>query len=474
MTGVQTCALPILAVDKGVELAYIPDENIPETVIGDASRVRQILVNLISNAVKFTHKGEVVVSVSSRLVSQPGGSALPEQGLHELQFTVRDTGIGIPQDRMDRLFHSFSQVDSSTTRQYGGTGLGLAISKRLSELMGGRMWAESEVGVGSVFRFVIQAESAENESNAHERAPLPQLGGKRLLIVAGSETGRRVVTRQVRGWGMVPEIAVSGPEAVKKLSEGRFDVLVIDTDTLAENEIGVRGLATEINRLPLGEKPHLVRFSSGGAGKRDFGDNGALVFTASLTRPIKKSHFFDVLMGLFSDDGVQVKPKSAQALDTQLGKRLPMRILLAEDNVVNQRVAVRLLEKMGYRPDIAGNGLEVLDALRRQPYDLILMDVHMPEMDGIEASRLIGVLWAEERRPTIIALTANAMQEDRDECMAAGMDGYLSKPIRIVELQAVLEHWGDLRANQAGGEEFEMTIRSGAAETGAEPEPLVP
>jgi CheY-like chemotaxis protein len=358
-----------------------------------------------------------------------------------LHFSVRDTGIGISPDRKERLFQAFSQVDTSTTRRYGGTGLGLVISKRLSELMGGTMWVESEVNVGSTFHFTIQAQPALTPTRPYLQAHQPDLSGKRVLIVDDNATNRRILAVQSRAWGMEPVETPYPAEALKWIRQGTyvFDLALLD---LQMPEMDGLMLAAEIRRhertVHSGQDTSfhplpLVMLSSLGrqeAGAKE-GD-----FAAYLTKPVNPSQLYDVLVRLFAEklETAEEEREGRSQFDPQMGKRHPLRILLAEDNAVNQKLALRLLERMGYRADLAGNGLEVLEALYRQPYDVILMDVQMPDMDGLEATRYIVHEWSPQQRPRIIAMTANAMKEDREICLAAGMDDYVSKPIRVDEL----------------------------------------
>jgi PAS domain S-box-containing protein len=416
------------AADKGLELAYLFSDGTPQMIIGDITRLRQILVNLLSNAVKFTDTGEIVMSVEPR---PPAGPQL------ELHFAVRDTGIGIPADKMDRLFRSFSQVDSSTTRHYGGTGLGLAISQRLSEMMGGRMWVESEPGSGSTFHFTIRAEAAPAQPRPYFNRAQPQLASRRLLIVDDNATNRRILTLQAQAWGMRAEAFASGSEALASLRRGdAYDLAILDLQMP-----GMDGLmlAAEIRKLPMAAALPLVLLSSGLISRRKAeSDYGGQLFAAFLAKPIKPSQLFEVVSEIFTGQAVTSAPALPRA-DQQMAERLPLRILLAEDNVVNQKVALRLLERLGYRADLAGNGLEVLAALQRQRYDVVFMDVQMPELDGLEATRQIRRQWDQSQQPRIVAMTANAMQGDREQCLAAGMDDYVSKPVQIADLQAALE-----------------------------------
>ena len=430
------------AAEKGLDLAYIVADQTPSTIVGDVARLRQILVNLLGNAVKFTDQGEVVVSVTSRSLPPLAGGS---EGRYELHFAVRDTGVGIPQDRMDRLFRSFSQVDASTTRKYGGTGLGLAISKRLSEMMGGTMWVESEVGQGSTFHFTIVAEAAPSQPRLYLRGTQPQLTGKRVLIVDDNETNRRILTKQTEAWEMLPQAAGSGPEALEWIRRGDpFDVAILD---MHMPEMDGLTLAAEIRKYRDHQTLPLVMLTS--LGQRVGGVRG-LEFAAYLTKPVKPSQLYNVLLGIFAGQPIRIRETAPRLrIDAEMGRRHPLRILLAEDNVVNQKVALRMLERMGYRADVAANGLEVLEALERQRYDVVLMDVQMPEIDGMEATRRIHERWPAGQRPRIIAMTAHALSGDQERCLEAGMDDYISKPVRMEELMGALERCQPLsgRAN---------------------------
>jgi signal transduction histidine kinase/DNA-binding response OmpR family regulator len=414
------------AADGGLDLAYIADPNCPDTVVGDVTRLRQILVNLLNNAVKFTHHGEVIVSVRSRVV---------EDDRCELQFSVRDTGIGISTYRIDRLFRSFSQVDASTTRQYGGTGLGLAISKRLTEMMGGTMWVATEEGKGSTFSFTVKVEAAPSQVRQPLLSSLSLLSEKRLLIVDRSEANRTILETNARLWGMEPVTASTGVEGIELIGQqSRVDVAILDMHL---PDIG--SLVDEIRKRHSGaNRIQLIMLSSLGRKAFDVA-NVENNFDAFLSKPIKPSQLFEVLVRAV---GGELEESRRQAMPSRVDNQSPetqtLRILVAEDNVVNQRVAMRMLEKLGYSADLANNGLEVIDALGRQSYDVVLMDVHMPEMDGLEASRQIRERGGENR-PLIVAMTANAMQGDREECLSAGMDDYISKPVQITALQAALE-----------------------------------
>ncbi|MCT7972029.1 response regulator [Laspinema olomoucense] len=499
------------AAEKGVELAYLIEPSTPEMIIGDVTRVRQILVNLLSNAVKFTEKGEVVVSVSASNIppqqaegigtdslilkaQETRNGHLPKDRnpdistsnpLCQIQFTVSDTGIGIPPERMNRLFKSFSQVDSSTTREYGGTGLGLAISKRLSELMGGRMWVVSGEGVGgdpdpafqwpiapaiadnfsprtdpeqsiftltdaksdhpdtpptgSTFYFTVMATPAVNPLPVDLNGTQPSLAGKRVLIVDDNATNRQILTRQALFWGMKPKAASSAREALDWLQNSEiFDIAILDMQMPQMDGIT---LASYIRGIVKNREFPLVMLTS--IGRQEVDLPHKVPFAAFLNKPIKQSYLYNVLAGIFGGVPILSRPvlMNALAIDPQMAQHKPLRILLAEDHLVNQKVALQILHRLGYRADVAGNGMEVLQALDRQHYDVVLMDVHMPEMDGLAATRQICEDARDGRllhKPRIIAMTANAMQGDRELCLEAGMDDYISKPIRMPELVEAL------------------------------------
>ncbi len=422
-------ALDLLATkasEKSLDLGYIIGEHTPAGIVGDVTRLRQILVDLISNALKFTSHGEVFVSVTSRKLAE---------ARYELQFAVKDTGIGIPRERMDRLFKSFSQVEASTTRNYGGTGLGLAICKRLCEMMGGRIWVESEEGRGSTFYFTIEADAAAIPLRSYEQSSLPHLTGRRVLIVDDNATNRRILTLQTQMWGMLPRAAASGEEALGWVRhQDPFDVAILDA--LMPGMDGMT-LAREIRNCEIGGTFPLVMLSSLGR-QSEFYSGAWSDFAAVLTKPLKPSHLYNALISVFNATA-RLSSATTEPPSQRRDARLALRILLAEDNVVNQKVAVMLLEKLGYRADVVANGLEALHALKRQPYDVILMDVQMPELDGLEACRRIHRDWPGGQRPRIVAMTASAMEEDRQACFAAGMDDYISKPVRLPNLQLALE-----------------------------------
>ncbi len=432
--------------EKGLDLAYLIDVHLPTMIVGDLTRLRQILLNLLSNAVKFTEQGEVVVNVTCRPVSSEQSSVSSIQypvfsdqsSVYDFHFTVRDTGIGIPKDRLDRLFKSFSQVETSTTRKYGGTGLGLAISKRLVEMMDGAMWVESKVGKGTTFYFTIRAQAAESTPPAYLSSEQPPLHGKRVLVADDNTTNRQILARQTQSWGMEPVAVASGSEALEVIRrEVRFDLALVD---MHMPEMDGLSLAEELRCERTSHELPLILLTSLGHQEQD---ERFREFAAFLTKPVKPSQLYNTLIEVFAGEpGKRLELRHEQPetsdFDKDMGKRLPLRILLAEDNSINQQLALLTLKRLGYRADVAENGLETLDACQRHPYDVILMDIQMPKMDGMEATQRIRQELSADAQPHIIAVTANAMQGDREQCLAAGVDDYISKPFEVQELVEAL------------------------------------
>jgi CheY-like chemotaxis protein/nitrogen-specific signal transduction histidine kinase/HPt (histidine-containing phosphotransfer) domain-containing protein len=439
------------AAEKKLDLCYLVDDSIPKILVSDVTRLRQVLVNLIGNAVKFTHDGEVVIEVRpsarGKRALQPGQQLdtdflrHPEEWL--LHFSVRDTGIGIPLDKQSRLFKSFQQVDASTTRHYGGTGLGLAISKRLAELLGGKIWVDSDAGKGAIFHFTILARASTSTVSPPWQGPQPKLAGKRLLLIEDNPTNRRIISMRGRNWGVSVDEAANATEGLRLLHEsGPYDAVILD---LQLPETDGMALASEIRQQPSGRLAPLLLLSSVRLRSDDTRPAEAAV-SGYVHKPIRPAQLLEALCRAMSIQLQREKKAPASpALDPDLARRLPMRLLLADDNPINQKVGLSVLHKLGYRADLANNGLEVLKALEQKVYDLLFLDVQMPEMDGLEAARKICERWSPERRPAIIAMTGNALMGDREKCLAAGMDDYISKPVRISELQAALERWGPLK-----------------------------
>ncbi|MCX6142837.1 MAG: PAS domain S-box protein [Ignavibacteriales bacterium] len=433
----KTCIEEVLdllshkALEKGLDLIYWIDPNVPPYIIGDVLRLRQILINLVNNAIKFTDRGEVFVSAT---LSWKLGDQLA------LKFSVKDTGVGISADKVDRLFKAFSQVDSSTTRKYGGTGLGLAISQRLTELMGGNIWAESEPGKGSTFNFTIKSSSPPADMmlpKVYLRSKVPELSGKRVLVVDDNETNLMILRMYCENWGMLPRTSTSPHKALEWVRKGDpFDVAILD---MMIPEMDGLALARELRTLRSPESLPMILCSSSGQSAID-SDSGNL-FSAILTKPIKQDQLFETVMTAVTGvtQAIKKAPLAATKAPTEL---LPLSILVAEDNPVNQKLLVRVLQQLGYTADLAANGVEVLKAVGKKRYNIVFMDVHMPEMDGLEATRKIVNSAKQGERPVIVAVTADALQGDREKCIEAGMDDYITKPIRVADIQAVLERWG--------------------------------
>jgi PAS domain S-box-containing protein len=426
------------AAQKDIELAYLMEPDVPAVVVGDVTRLRQILVNLVSNGVKFTEQGEVVVKVAVKLLERGSMANRDHIGV-TLHFQVQDTGIGIPSDRHHCLFQAFSQVDASTTRHYGGTGLGLVISKRLTEVMQGTMWVDSEVGIGSTFHFTIPTHVDAAVPIYPDSLDTNLLQGKRVLIVDDSATNLKVLSLQLRGFGMQSHVEQSGLAALDyctRHSAGQdVDVMMVDMNLSdCDCETLVKQVQTQWPKLPI-----VMLMSISALGTAKASDQFSSV-VGYLQKPIKQSQLYNALVKALYPPLDDI-PQSImqQTNEAPLAQTVPLRILLAEDNVVNQKVALSILQKLGYRADVAANGLEVLESLARQSYDVVLMDVQMPEMDGLETTRHICSEWPEAQRPYIIAMTANAMQGDRAACLEAGMDHYLSKPIRLPALIEALK-----------------------------------
>ncbi len=493
-----------MAAYKGLEIGYLMDEEAPEALVGDPTRTRQVLVNLLSNAVKFTESGEVFVYLSAQRLGDEGAEVGDRR--YQAHFEVRDTGIGIPPDKLSRLFQPFSQVDASTTRQFGGTGLGLAISKHLTGLMGGEVWLESTFGEGTRAHFTIVGKAA------HARRPLPRsentVAGKRVLVVDANASQRQVLARLLALWGIQHRAAATTDEALEILKGGAvFDIALLD----AELPDGWR-LPTKARKLLGGRELSMVLVMPPGGG--DYPEHGGNYYETTLTKPIKPLLLLDELSGVLATPDQRItRPMRPREIFRDLARQLPLRILLAEDNIVNQKVALLMLQRLGYRADLAANGLEVLEALERQRYDVVLMDVQMPEMDGLETTREIhrrysktaamdgergatrsgswytgsrdtatrsGSFYTGSRdahltgpRPRIIGMTAHAMRGDRERCLEAGMDGYLAKPIQLGDLlDALSTHGAGDQAPSAESDRQDRERAAAAAAPAPDPAPV--
>lgn len=414
------------AARKQIELICDIDEDVPAMVTGDPSRLRQILTNLLGNAVKFTDHGEVLL----RIARQPHDELPADECA--LAFSVKDTGIGIPADRQDRLFQPFSQVDASTTRKYGGTGLGLVICKRLVDMMGGSLVVESKVGQGSTFSFVMRLKMVLTKNVTSTPNDLVVLRNKHILVVDHHATSRHIFSRQLRAWGIIASEADTWIRAHELIATGRtVDLVVVDQDVPA---IGGILLSKQI-RTNHPDLPILLLTSMGWRPP----DDHAHLWAGHLAKPVKFTALRHRLAAIFLQRTDTTNEPPASILDPRVAMAFPRRILLAEDNVINQKLAVAMLGRMGYRPDVVANGLEAIAALKRQDYDVILMDVQMPEMSGLDATQQIRHMFVPEKQPHIIAVTANATVEDREECFAVGMNDYVAKPFRVHELVAAIQ-----------------------------------
>jgi PAS domain S-box-containing protein len=445
-------ALGFRASEKGIELAYQVQSNVPDCLVGDLGRLRQVLVNLVGNAIKFTNQGEVVVDLRLDSLTKDHAS---------LHFLVSDTGIGISLEKRKVIFESFTQAESSTTRTYGGTGLGLAISSQLVEMMKGRIWLESEPGRGSTFHFTAFFGLGTQRPGSARVAP-ESLLGLRVLVVDDNDTNRFILKEMLKSWEMAPTLASSGTEALEKLeaaaaggTEDRIQLILLD---VMMPEMDGPEVARRLRERLGTEAPRILVLSSAGQpiGLEDLADLGV---DRVLTKPVKQSELLDAIMRVF---GAATREEHAAAAEVAPlpAEVSPMRLLLAEDGQVNQMVAIKLLEDRGHSVVLAANGRQALGALERERFDAVLMDVHMPEMDGFEATRAIREKeeTTGERLP-IIAMTANAMKGDREECLEAGMDDYVAKPVRSRELFEAVEKFAAV-ADTASAREQPAAPRS--------------
>ena len=422
-----TDLLAAQAAAKNLYLHSYIEPNLPQIVQGDILRLRQILVNLLGNAVKFTSQGEVNLWV--------GGHATADT--YELSFQIRDTGIGIPQDRQKYLFEPFRQIDSSTTRKFGGTGLGLAISKRLVELMGGKIWLESQPNQGTVFQFTIQVNTLPGETTNGHTISQPFLG-KRVLLGHPNMTSQGVLSHYLHRWGAQVMCAGTAQKYLELLQNHQpaFDLLLLDY-LILKNENGEILQAVQeavpnselILLTPLGQQISLPQNK---------------IRHSTLNQPYRLAQLHQSLHTAFNKTGstpqARITSSAQSRFNNSLGIDHPLRILLAEDNLINRKVALRMLERLGYSADVATNGVEAVQALANQLYDLILMDIQMPEMDGIQATQQIRRELEPQQQPRIVAVTANALMGDRESYLASGMDDYVSKPIKVEELIRVLQN----------------------------------
>ncbi|MEY4595563.1 MAG: hypothetical protein RIQ47_1973, partial [Bacteroidota bacterium] len=422
------------AIEKKLTLQYTIAKGTPAYVNGDITRLRQILMNLVSNAIKFTQRGGIVIHLS--MVQE-----LDKQ--QQLLFEVKDTGIGIPADRMDRLFRSYSQVDSSTARHYGGTGLGLAICKNLVELMGGTIWAKSKVGDGSTFSFTIRTSAVESTDGVKDiRTGARRLANANVLVIGEDRTAAEIYGNYFTRWNMVPQICLQ-PETADNLLRGdqRFNLVLIDSQLLSMNPLLV---AEAIRSYKTKDQLPIVLFNAE-QGTELLVSYSSDVISAIIPKNVDRSKVLDILIGLFSMEEHQRTrhDEGLKAMGSKLAQTIPARILIAEDNQINQKLAQNIFEGLGYKPVIVSNGREAIERIRNEVFDVIFMDVQMPELDGLEATRFILNKMVLPQRPYIVAMTAFALEGDKEKCIEAGMDDYISKPFMIEEIIDQLKKWSD-------------------------------
>ncbi len=419
----------VKAIEKGIDLLYMLQPETPPFLIGDMKRIRQILENLINNAIKFTDEGEIFISVEKK-------SQTPEYC--ELLFSVKDSGIGIKNDKLLLIFEAFTQTESFASRRYGGTGLGLSIARHLVTLMGGTIWAESKPGKGTTFYFTIKLKIADTPTTKlYIRGQIPELRGSKVLIIDTDATSRQIFTVQFEAWGMKAVTASSAKEALRIIEneESYFDLGITEMQASGLNGIE---LAQTIREIPFkGDIPFILVSSVGKVNNLPKG-----LFDAQLSKPVKLSDLFELVLGVMSENRNKLKNVASHNIDKKLADKLPLRILSAEDNPTNQELVVTVMKKMGYTIDAVENGKKALEIMEHKSYDIILMDVQMPIMNGMEATHEIIAKYPESERPYIIAVTANAMPGDRERFLEAGMVDYLSKPIRFKDVQDVLIRWG--------------------------------
>lgn len=412
------------AAEQGLDLVYLIDHLVPIQVIGDGLRLRQILINLVSNALKFTHKGEVFVKVNLDKV-------LDDNNI-QLNFEITDTGIGIPDEKISRLFKAFSQVDSSTTRKYGGTGLGLVISDKLIQLMGGTIQVKSIVGVGTTFSFKINSKIGKNSKKQYAHFNIAENEGKKVLVIDDNNTNLSILKTQLELWKLIPTLASSGRQALEILEkDSDYQLAITDMQMPEMDGIGL----SKIIKIKYPQIPIILLSSIGDETRSKYPH----LFNSVLTKPVKQSQLFNLIQAELKQEAVvaNLDKKKITVLSEEFAQLNPLNILLTEDNLINQKLAMRILNKLGYQPHLANNGKEAIEMLKARDYQVVLMDVLMPEMDGLEATKFIRQ--NHQHQPVIIAMTANALPQDRQECLNAGMDEYITKPINLEILVKTLE-----------------------------------
>jgi CheY-like chemotaxis protein len=417
------------AAEKNIDLLYLIEQDVPSYIIGDNTRLKQVLVNLLGNAIKFTEKGEIFISVKA---------VNKESENLSLEFTVKDTGIGIPSSKIKNLFQPFSQLDSSTTRKYGGTGLGLAICYKIVQLMGGSITVESKEGKGSSFIFDIKAKKSPYAlSKVYAKNTAGKLKEKRILIVDDNITNLKILSLQCGSWGMISDLCSDPYEALDMVINNRYDILLLDMQMPGMDGIQLMKLIRE--KFTIDELPSVLLTSISNLSNSVISDK--TLFTSHLTKPVKQNYLYNILNEAVSESAYEYKSSGNKSTLQKLSEKYPLKILVAEDNIINQKLILKMLERLGYISDVANNGLEVLEALEQKSYDMILMDIQMPEMDGLEASKII-INKYKENRPVIIAVTANAMTGDRQKYLNAGIDDYISKPVIVDVLRSAMIKWG--------------------------------
>lgn len=414
------------ALEKNLELVYAVDPDVPLFIEGDMVRLRQILTNLVGNAIKFTDQGEISIFVTS--LSQQGREC-------ELEFQINDTGPGIPDERLGSIFEQFSRADDTLSRQHEGTGLGLAISRHLVDMMGGCIWVKSTLGAGSQFHFTIKTRKTEGKLKPFLHNNIPEILGKRILIVENNPASSQAMQNYCTGWGASVDVVSTTADAISRIAIGKpYDITLVDSNLPSNTPVEFGKYIR--HRFNKQELPLILIAPPNDRHPKDMVRE---LYNLYLTKPLTRSRLFDSLMTVMGElTLVAIRPEKSVL---KLGERMPLRILLAEDNPINQIVASSILDDMAYKTDLVENGIQAIEALKRKTYDVVFMDMQMPELDGLEATRRIRVGLPSERQPIIIAMTANAMDNDRKECIDAGMNDYISKPVLPEAVEAALQRW---------------------------------
>lgn len=431
------------ALEKNLELAYAVDPSIPLFIEGDMVRLRQVLTNLIGNAIKFTDQGEVTIFVMPRNQDSNG---------LELEFQINDTGPGIPGDRIETIFEQFSRADDKQVQRHEGTGLGLAISRHLIEMMQGKIWVESTLGVGSRFHFTIKTRAAKGPDKPFLQDNIPAIVGKRILIAENNPASCQTLTDFCQGWGAAVDAVYTATDAIGRITgDKRYDIVLVESNLPGDAPLE---LGKHIRQCYSKQELQLILIAP--PNDRHPKETVRELYNLYLTKPITRSRLFDSLMTVLGEASL-MPAKPEQSL-LKLGERLPLTILLAEDNQINQIVATTILDEMAYKADVVETGLQVLDTLHKQPYQVVFMDMQMPELDGLEATRRIRAEFPPERQPVIIAMTANAMEGDRQECLDAGMNDYISKPVLPEAVEAALQRCFQASPHQPAPEQAYETV----------------